>query len=1637
MRIFKSTVQLLFIALLALAHSSVFAGEVTAFGPRQYVRTTGAPNIYLESFTAEPGEALLVIRNGEPGQKSNNDNRVTSGVISLNGEVLFSHDDFKHQTYTLETPITLLESNSLRIELESKPGTYIYLEIIQTVPDPVFDLMASDLQVDTENCPEYVDINLQLTNSGEDAVPAGAKVAFYNGNPEEGGILIGTAASTTELLPAATENITYKWLNPSVEEASIYARVDDDGTGTGSYEEIDETNNSIAVVAALCRVSAGDSSISGHIIDAVNGNLLAGVQTILYVDDNGTPGVVAASAESDSEGIFFFPDLAAGSYIIAASHTGYIDNQRIITVGENVQLTNQDLVLSPVLSDDEIRIVLTWNDRPADLEAHLTEPNQNGCRYHCYYFNKTTPTASLDLDDRDGYGPETITITDKVTGTYRYYVHDFTNRNINSRCLSLSGAEVKVYSGSREPLVFTVPYAYGNVWHVFDLDGATGEITPVQNMTRQSEPGRIDYPVILSWAPYRAYWGSPYTYQVQATDPDNDTLTYSLTQAPAGMTIDPVTGRIEWTPSGAQSGRYYATVKVEDGRCGEVTQSFSVYVYSQPIVQFSVSPCSGYNPGGNITLSWSTSRVTTVLIDQGIGEVEPVGSLTIPSPEAPTLYTLTAFNDAALVKRTTPTAPGASFYFSPYSISQGQSTTLYWNSGCSVSRSIDHNVGAVPVSGSMTVTPASTTYYYLSANNAGGTRSYRATVYVRQPPPPPRPSVYFSIAPTCNLTPGEPLTLSWSTSNATSVTISPDIGEVELNGSLQQYPSTAGSYTLTATGPGGTTQRTVYFPNYPSLSFYSSSYGIDLGNPVTLYWSASCADKVTLNQGIGEIAPNGSLTVTPDVLPITYTITAVNERGPVSRSVRLYQIAPFGTLTADPTILKVGNSTTLTWTSTRADTCSITPDIGPVDCNGSMTVTPTRPTRYYFNMAGPGGTYSRSVYVSFVPPVADLQAEPLTIREGESTRLTWIFANATSCVIDQGIGEVELGGERTVSPTTTTTYTMTATGPGGTATDRVTITVIPANPPPAINLSVSDSFIVRGEATILSWESSYADSVVIDQGIGAVATSGTATVTPEVTTTYTATATGPGGTSTAKVTVTVIQPSPTISLAADPVSIMAGESAILTWSSSDADTIQFNQGIGSVPLQGSLTVSPIATTTYTLTATGPGGTTSKSVTITVTWPEPTVSFSATPATVQIGESTLLTWSTTDAETVSIEPEIGPVTPNGSISVSPAETTTYTITATGPGGSVSATVSVTVTYPVPAITVSADPSTIQPGDSATLSWTSTDADSVTIEPGIGTQPANGQVTVTPSATTTYTVTATGPGGSVSETVTVTVAEPSPITLTITSPVDGGTLDRTDVMVTGTVSHANGLETGVVVNGIVALVYNGQFAANDVSMHEGENTITVTATDVDGKTAEKSVAFTVQSATKQVEIFASRKSGLAPMETDISLSTNFTIAGSTNLSCSGPGTVEYLASSQGSYTVRMTVPGIYYFTGTAHDDLGDSFTDDIAILALDRTALDALLQAKWNGMKESLLQNQIDNAVQFFLEGSQTIYKNQFEFMAAEGVLSQMVNTMGAFRLVKHESYGMVYDLRTVKDNVEYSFQVLFVQDGNGIWRIKNY
>jgi len=173
------------------------------------------------------------------------------------------------------------------------------------------------------------------------------------------------------------------------------------------------------------------------------------------------------------------------------------------------------------------------------------------------------------------------------------------------------------------------------------------------------------------------------------------------------------------------------------------------------------------------------------------------------------------------------------------------------------------------------------------------------------------------------------------------------------------------------------------------------------------------------------------------------------------------------------------------------------------------------------------------------------------------------------------------------------------------------------------------------------------------------------------------------GTPNASITIEIRQkntsPPPEVTFSADPSLIKIGESSTLSWTTINAETATIDHKIGSVDLSGSRVVLPQETTTYTLTATGSGGTTTKSTTINVHL-SPTVTITANPKIIEIGSASILTWSSKNADSVTIDQGIGSVNQNGTIAVTPTVTTTYIITAMGLGGTATDSAEVIIIAP---------------------------------------------------------------------------------------------------------------------------------------------------------------------------------------------------------------------------------------------------------------------------------------------------------------------------------------------------------------------
>jgi len=315
-------------------------------------------------------------------------------------------------------------------------------------------------------------------------------------------------------------------------------------------------------------------------------------------------------------------------------------------------------------------------------------------------------------------------------------------------------------------------------------------------------------------------------------------------------------------------------------------------------------------------------------------------------------------------------------------------------------------------------------------------------------------------------------------------------------------------------------------------------------------------------------------------------------------------------------------------------------------------------------------------------------ADPATVNPGGVSRISWVVEGANSVNITPGPGSVDpRAGTTDVSPAQTTTYRLTATGANNQqVVADVTVTVSAAAPgvPRIIRFVATPATINAGESANLSWTTEGGTQVSIS-GIGSVSPNGSVTVTPTQTTTYTLTVAGSDGTQVtapAVVTVGTGQTAQVLQFFTSPQAISSGGSSQLCWNVTGAVKIAISPGVGDdLAANGCATVSPDATTTYTLTATTAGGATVTASTILVVGGVRILTFSAEPVfSERSGDPVTLHWSTEGATYVIITGQGLPGTrraPSGDLVVNPTTNTNYTLSAYGPGGQVSAVLHVFV------------------------------------------------------------------------------------------------------------------------------------------------------------------------------------------------------------------------------------------------------------------------------------------------------------------------------------------------------------------------
>jgi outer membrane protein OmpA-like peptidoglycan-associated protein len=388
---------------------------------------------------------------------------------------------------------------------------------------------------------------------------------------------------------------------------------------------------------------------------------------------------------------------------------------------------------------------------------------------------------------------------------------------------------------------------------------------------------------------------------------------------------------------------------------------------------------ASFDPDGDaITFSWIQTGGPTVTLST------PTSAKTTFTAVAGQVYQfkLTVTDSGGLsssaftrVSTTTPTsALIVRFDATPNQISAGQSSTLNWVVQGATAVSINNGIGSVAATGSTTVSPTTTTTYTLTATGPTGNVTATATVTVGNAPAGTPQIIRFEASP-LSIAPGGSSTLSWTTNGATTVSISPGIGNVPVNGSTTVSPTTTTTYTLTASSSDGKSVTapvtiTVAPASVPQIVvFVATPATIDAGQSTKLCWQVTGATSIRIDPGVGSnLNANDCATVSPTTTT-TYTLTATNASGQIQGNVTVnvgaVRILSFNA--NPPTSTAAGNPVVLSWTTQNATSVVlIGSEIAPqnLNPNGQFTVTPITNSVYTLTAYGPGGqTVSATISV--------------------------------------------------------------------------------------------------------------------------------------------------------------------------------------------------------------------------------------------------------------------------------------------------------------------------------------------------------------------------------------------------------------------------------------------------------------------------------------------------------------------------------------------------------------------------------------------------------------------------------------------------------------------------------------------------
>ena len=349
--------------------------------------------------------------------------------------------------------------------------------------------------------PAYAILQGRVSDSQTGDYIATASISAYRVSTHDGNLSEYAASTNTD------ENGDFELI---LQAGTYHVAISADGYKPFAYADVVVTEEEVKYldIAMLVEESDNSTELSGYAINALTGDNISDVTVKLRPGWDRKTGALAKIYGTDTDAVTttnsygcYSLEMEEGTYTAEFSKEGFVTGYANVVCFEG-NSTSQDGSMTPILNENEYRIVLTWGEDPWDLDSHLSGPrNEDGDRFHVYFSNRSATAstedgnvtvAKLDHDDTSSYGPETITLIKLSNDSvYHYAVHDFTNRySSESKALSMSGAKIVVYHGNSVIATFNVPInKVGTVWNVFDIQG--NQLIPVNTMENISNPGSV------------------------------------------------------------------------------------------------------------------------------------------------------------------------------------------------------------------------------------------------------------------------------------------------------------------------------------------------------------------------------------------------------------------------------------------------------------------------------------------------------------------------------------------------------------------------------------------------------------------------------------------------------------------------------------------------------------------------------------------------------------------------------------------------------------------------------------------------------------------------------------------------------------------------------------------------------------------------------------------------------------------------------------------------------------------------------------------------------------------------------------------------------------------------------------------